>query len=440
MISLGFLFKRAKSFEALFWRFVLLTVIVMVLLLAMVLIVADATPLLTITLHVVVLVPFLIVAWKVSESLSAPLNSLAASLEAIRHEEYTLRTQPRFSMGAIKAMSDEVSLIADDLKARKINYDRQAVLVFNLIEQLATPIAVFDSSGCLHHGNDALSSWSGIPWRQARQCKAKQLGLQFNSGEQLPPFEIEDKHRAQYWQLRYSAFDLSGERYQLVVLTNVEQLIKSTEREAWQKMTRVLSHEINNSIAPIKSLAESLLELLGADQDNPKVSNALEVIANRSGSLMGFVDRYASLNQVYELDIKPFDIDMLIHKVAGLFEWDVTYRKSGIQIQSDEIMLEQVLINLLKNAVEASPKGKPIEIRVKKINQVVKISIKDHGPGIANQDNLFVPFYTTKANGKGIGLSLCRNILEQLNGRLELKNRHNSLGAEALIHLPFLQD
>lgn len=155
---------------------------------------------------------------------------------------------------------------------------------------------------------------------------------------------------------------------------------------------------------------------------------------------MGFVDRYASLNQVYELDIKPFDIDMLIHKVAGLFEWDVTYRKSGIQIQSDEIMLEQVLINLLKNAVEASPKGKPIEIRVKKINQVVKISIKDHGPGIANQDNLFVPFYTTKTNGKGIGLSLCRNILEQLNGRLELKNRHNSLGAEALIHLPFLQD
>ncbi|GEA10607.1 ATP-binding protein [Alteromonas sp. KUL49] len=433
---MGFLFKRAKSFEALFWRFVALTVIVMVLLIAVILILIDAKPLLTITVLVVAFVPFVIIAWKVYTALSAPLKSLAASLEAIRHEEYTLRTQPKFSAGAIKAMSEEVSLIADDLKARKINYDRQAVLVFNLIEQLATPIAVFDSIGCLHHGNDALSTWCGIPWRQARQCKAQQLGLRFNTGTQLPPWEIEDKHRAQHWQLRYSAFELSGERYQLVVMTNVEQLIKSTEREAWQKMTRVLSHEINNSMAPIKSLAESLLELLGTEQQNPKISSALEVIINRSGSLMGFVDRYASLNQVYEPDIKSLDIDVLINKVAGLFECDVRYKKSGIQIQSDEIMLEQVLINLLKNATEASPKGKPIEISVKKINMTVKVLIKDQGPGIANIDNLFVPFYTTKANGKGIGLSLCRNILEQLNGRLELKNRDDRAGAEAVINLP----
>ena len=425
-----------NSFERLYARFVLVSLLGLVLLLSVILTLIDASILLWVTLLLILIVPYLIGAWKVKNMLSTPLNSLAASLEAIRHEDYSLRTNPRFTAGAIKAISDEVSLIADDLKARKLNYDRQAVLVFNLIEQLATPIAVFDSNGRLHHGNDALSAWCGVPWRQAKQRKAEHFGLRFDQASDLPPWEIADQYRAQHWQLRYSEFTLSDERYQLVVLTNVEQIIKSTERDAWQKMTRVLSHEINNSMAPIKSLAESLLELLNREQQDAKVSNALEAIVNRSDGLMRFVDRYASLNQVYELDIQPFGFDSLMDKVSGIFERDIHYRASGIQIPSDPIMLEQVLINLIKNASEASPEGAAIEVGIKKVNASVHISIKDHGTGIANTDNLFVPFYTTKADGKGIGLSLCRNIVEQLGGRLMLKNRDDGQGAEAIIRLP----
>lgn len=433
---MGLIKRTEQSFEALYTRFVLLSLLMLVSLLAIVLHLVEATTLVWITLLLFILPPYLIIAWKVKTSLSTPLNSLSASLEAIRHEDYTLRTKPKFTDGAIKSISDEVSLIADDLKARKLNYDRQAVLVFNLIEQLATPIAVFDPNGRLHHGNDALSVWCGVPWRQAKQRRAEQFGLRFNASGDQQPWEIADQYRAQHWQLRYSEFSLSGERYQLVVLTNVEQLIKSTEKDAWQKMTRVLSHEINNSMAPIKSLAASLLELLPETQDNPKVKSALEAIVNRSDSLMRFVERYASLKQVYDLDIKSFSFDALMEKVSALFARDIHYRSNGIQIESDPIMLEQVLINLIKNAAEASPKDSTIEVSVKKVNALITISIKDSGTGIANTDNIFVPFYTTKSDGKGIGLALCRNIVEQLHGRLTLKNRADRLGAEAVICLP----
>jgi signal transduction histidine kinase len=200
-------------------------------------------------------------------------------------------------------------------------------------------------------------------------------------------------------------------------------------------MTRVLSHEINNSLSPIKSLAQSLVDVFTQCSDDKSAVEALEVIASRSNNLMQFVNRYASLNQQFEIKLEHVHLAKLIEKVTALFEHDIISDTQNVQVQADPILLEQVLINLIKNAVEASPKNKPVKVSVKQDSRVTHILVEDSGSGIANPDNLFVPFYTTKDNGKGIGLALSRNMIEQQGGRLTLQNKENEKGAKAEVIL-----
>jgi len=358
---------------------------------------------------------------------------LSASLEAVRHEDYSMRAHPKFNTGAFKTLSDEVNLMADDLRIRKLHYDQQAVLVLNLIEQLATPIAVFDQNGRLNHANDAFSIWYGKPWRQAKLVSAQTLGLMFEQTKEKTFWRVKDQDIATQWQLRHSEFSMQSESYQLVVLTNVEKIVNDTEQLAWHKMTRVLSHEINNSLSPIKSLAQSLVDVFAQQSNGQPAIEALEVIASRSDNLMQFVNRYASLNQKFEINIEQITLSELLTTITALFEHAIEIENCDIQINADPVLLEQVLINLIKNAVEASPKDSPVKISAVQDNLANKIMIEDLGSGIANPDNLFVPFYTTKEEGKGIGLALSRNMVEQQGGRLTLQNKKNSNGALAVV-------
>lgn len=421
------------SFEGLFAQFCAVALVLILIFLAIIAYLIDASLLAIVTVLLVVVMPFCFYAFYVKTAIRTPLLGLSASLEAVRNEDYSMRPHPKFSSGAIKVLSDEVSLMADDLRVRKLHYDQQAVLVLNLIEQLATPIAVFDQNGRLNHGNDAFSAWCGKPWQQAKLLSSSSLGLEFD--KQAIAWHIIDKDTASQWQLRHSNFSMLGDEFQLVVLTNIEKVVNESQRVAWHKMTRVLSHEINNSLSPIKSLAQSLVDVFTQCSDDKSAVEALEVIASRSNNLMQFVNRYASLNQQFEIKLEHVHLAKLIEKVTALFEHDIISDTQNVQVQADPILLEQVLINLIKNAVEASPKDKPVKVSVKQDSRVTHIRVEDSGSGIANPDNLFVPFYTTKDNGKGIGLALSRNMIEQQGGRLTLQNKENEKGAKAEVIL-----
>ena len=424
------------SFERLFDHFVGVSLTLILLLLAVIVYLIDASLLAIVTALLAVVLPYLFYAWKTKNAIKTPLLGLSASLEAVRNEDYSMRAHPKFNAGAIKLLSDEVNLMADDLRIRKLHYDQQAVLVLNLIEQLATPIAVFDQNGRLNHANDAFSIWCGKPWRQAKLMSAQSLGLVFEHSEnEVSTWKVQSDNSASQWQLRHSGFSMLGESYQLVVLTNIEKVVNETERLAWHKMTRVLSHEINNSLSPIKSLAQSLAEVFSQQTDNAAAIEALDVIASRSDSLMQFVNRYASLNQQYEVCVEELDLSMLIEKVVALFQHEILIQNCQLTVQADPVLLEQVLINLIKNAIEASPANTPVKVIGYQDNHHTQIRIEDSGSGIANKDNVFVPFYTTKEKGKGIGLALSRNMLEQQGGRLTLQNKEKEKGAEAVISL-----
>jgi len=248
-------------------------------------------------------------------------------------------------------------------------------------------------------------------------------------------WQLQDKDQHANWQVSQSNFLKDNQQYHLVVLTNITQAIRKTQQESWLQIIRVLSHEIHNSLTPIKSLAQSLVEM---ESTESRSKTALEVIVKRSKSLGEFVNRYANLYQ--NITVSPVFIpcSQLTKQLTTLFERkSLTIRSDISSMFVDPVLLEQVMINLIKNAIEASINTlEQIDIHFSQKANKIHITVSDSGRGIANSENIFVPFYSTKEDGSGIGLVLSRNIIEQHGGSLSLCNNENNPGATAKIILP----
>jgi two-component system nitrogen regulation sensor histidine kinase NtrY len=249
------------------------------------------------------------------------------------------------------------------------------------------------------------------------------------------------------WDIRRSTFREGGAQHQLLVLTDLSQTLREEERTAWQRLLRVLGHELNNSLAPIKSVAGSLADLLGR-QPRPAdwgedMQRGLEVISSRADSLARFVESYSKLARLPQPRFEPLNIRDLLLRVASL-ETRLPVKVvsgPGLIISGDNVQLEQLLINLVRNAVDASMEAAPasggaVEVSWAQSNGKVEVWIRDEGPGLANTANLFVPFFTTKVDGSGIGLVLSRQIAEAHGGTLTLENRAGLRGCEAVLRLP----
>ena len=229
----------------------------------------------------------------------------------------------------------------------------------------------------------------------------------------------------------------------MLVLTDLSQTLREEERTAWQRLLRVLGHELNNSLAPIKSVAGSLADLLARKPEPPDwrddMQRGLAVISSRADSLARFVESYSKLARLPQPRFEPLNIGALVSRVATLETRLPVNVVTGpdVSVQGDDAQLEQLLINLVRNAVDASLETHgDVEIGWRQRNGHVEVWVDDEGPGLANTANLFVPFFTTKAGGSGIGLVLSRQIAEAHGGTLTLENRQRSRGCEARLRLP----
>ncbi len=250
-------------------------------------------------------------------------------------------------------------------------------------------------------------------------------------------WQFSDALKQQEWQIRTSRFVDQGQENQLLIFINIKSALRNQEQEAWQKLIRVLSHEIRNSLTPVAALAQSLQQKVTQAREK----EALGVIEERCQHLRDFVARYAQFQQPIHIEHQLVNVQSLIEKTQGLFpQQRLTPSGQDIVLQTDPVLLQQVLINLLKNAEEAGSPPETVELTTQLIREhsreYCEIKILDQGQGITNEDNLFVPFYTTKSQGQGIGLNLCRHIVEQLGGQLHLTNRTDRQGACALVRLP----
>jgi len=408
----------------------------------LVLFLSEASKLITISVLVIVVssyVPWLFYSYN---RMTKPLINLGNSVEAISLEDYSIVAKAHYKNGIVAQLYNDISSLNIDLQQRKDRYNQDVYLIYRLIEKLATPVIVFNSKHQLTHANKAFNQWHGQPWQNVRGLNASRLGLVYSDDKQWS-FVKQSSHNG--WQIKASVFLDGKDDYQLLMLNNIEQEVRETQQQAWQQIIRILSHEIRNSLTPIQSLAQSLLSM---EEINARPKEALQVIYDRSYSLQAFVMRYANMTQPFKINAHYFSSKSFIAKSIGLFgneQFELNIQ--DIQVYADLVLLEQVIINLIQNGVdsnslrcaeanEKTDQTLPILISLRKSKNTLLLTIKDNGLGLSNPENLFVPFYTTKENGQGIGLFFCRNIIEKHGGKLSLEAR-KAQGAQAVIQLPY---
>ncbi|HSC26639.1 MAG TPA: ATP-binding protein, partial [Vicinamibacterales bacterium] len=251
------------------------------------------------------------------------------------------------------------------------------------------------------------------------------------------------------WEIRRSQFRQGGRPHELLVLSDLSQPLREEERQAWQRLIRVIGHEMNNSLAPIKSIAGSLSGLI--DREPPPqdwrddVQRGLGVIASRSESLSRFMNAYARLAKLPPPKLAPLDVSAFVDRVVTLEKAHHIEVAPGprLTVQGDGDQLEQLLINLIRNAVDAVREtGGRVRVGWQRVPgstpPSMELWVEDEGPGLSNTGNLFVPFFTTKPGGSGIGLVLSRQIAEAHGGSLVLENRdgRHGHGCRAALRLP----
>jgi nitrogen fixation/metabolism regulation signal transduction histidine kinase len=244
--------------------------------------------------------------------------------------------------------------------------------------------------------------------------------------------------------MRRTVFRESGLPHKLVVIADLSQPLREEELKAWQRLVRVIGHELNNSLAPIKSIAGSLNTMLRrpqrAEDWEQDMLGGLEIIEARAEGLNRFMQSYARLAKLPAPTRQRVELGPLLRRIVTLGKRENVDFIEGpeVELAIDAAQIEQVVINLVKNATEAVEESNTGKVRVtwRKFSGQIEIVVEDDGPGIANAQNLFVPFFTTKASGSGIGLVLCRQIAENHGGTLSLENREGTHGCVARLRLP----
>jgi len=349
-------------------------------------------------------------------------------IEAVRMEDYNQYAKPEFNKGQVGEFHQELKVLSEQLLTQKSRYDQHAFLVYQLIDQLNTPILVFNQKNQLAYANGAFTLLFDQPWQMYRHGSPKLLGL--IKQDDTWQFDVNSSSKNQQWQISQSEFIDNAEANLLLVFTNIESALRSSQQNAWQQIIRVMGHEIRNSLTPVSSLAESLSTRTESSRDQ----KALAVISERCHHLQDFISRYSSLSQKLNLNSQQVSVNQLIERLKGLFSgFEFKVSASVEWLWADQAFLEQVLINLIKNAHEAG--ADKVAMIINEVKGLHLIQVIDNGHGFANLENLFVPLFTTKQQGQGIGLSFCRNIIEQHEGSIELINNADA-GVTVSINLP----
>jgi nitrogen fixation/metabolism regulation signal transduction histidine kinase len=414
------------------------------------------------------------------EHVARPLQTLANVVAALREEDYSFRVRDAAANDAFGGLSAEVNELADLLSSQRSRAIEATALLRRVVKEIEAPLFAFDPGHVLVLVNPAgerllQRGSAGLLGSTAEECGLSHLLIAANESV----ITLLPGGSSPRWLLRRSAFRQEGIPHTLIVLSNISRVLREQEQTAWQRLLRVLGHELNNSLTPIKSIAGTLRErVAGISLDSEQkqdFTRGLEIIESRAGSLNRFVEAYRHLAQMPRPTLRPTPLAPLLRRVALLeIRLPVTVAPGPeITLNMDTDQIEQMLINLVRNGAEAaleaacgnpssvagakvsasaSPQGSPspsqsvedshqaaspeVCLRWKSDGDHVIIEIEDNGPGLANPTNAFVPFYTTKAGGSGIGLVFSRQIAEAHGGTVELFNRDDKQGCRVQVLLP----
>lgn len=370
---------------------------------------------------------------------SRPLSTAATLLDALRHGDYAHRARVSALHGPSAALLSEVNELADHLERERLRRHETQALLDALLDRIDVALLAFDADQRLVWWNPAAQGV--LRSRLRRGVAAESLeapGLL--SGPSEHSVTLQGPGGPEAFQLRRGVFHRGGERYHFALLASAQRVRREEERAAWQRLVRVLGHEVNSTLTPIHSLAGTCLSLLAERADAPpQLERALHAIEHRAQGLAHFIADYARLARLPEPRLERLRLSSCLPRLIALDERCPVQlvTRSPVEVLADPVLLEQALTNLLRNAVDASVEtGGSVSVDWQASEIEVVLSISDEGAGIVNPDNLFVPLFSTKKGGSGVGLVLARNIIEAHGGQLSLTNRTRTRGAVARITLP----
>ena len=404
----------------------------------------DAAPKVQWTLSLLILGFWLSLALAVQARVVRPLQTMANLLSALREGDFSVRARGARRDEPLGDVMTEINTLSRTLQEQRLSALEATALLRTVMEEIDVAIFAFDGDGRLRLANHAGQLLLGKPAERILGRDAAELGLtECLTGETPRLLTTTFASGSGRWGMRRSLFREGGRPHHLIVIGDLSRTLREEELRAWQRLVRVLGHELNNSLAPIKSIAGSLGSVLRrsprAEDWEEDMRAGLDIIENRAEGLSRFMQAYARLARLPVPILAPCEVPALISRVVAL-ETRLPVQIIGgppLTIQCDAAQIEQVLINLIKNAVEASQETVGgVRVGWKKTGAQLEIDIEDDGPGLANTANLFVPFFTTKSEGSGIGLVLCRQIAENHRGSLTLSNRDDATGCVAQLKLP----
>jgi two-component system, NtrC family, nitrogen regulation sensor histidine kinase NtrY len=338
----------------------------------------------------------------------------------------------------------EINALGDTLQRQRAEAIESTALLQSVMAAIDVAVFAFDMDGTLVLVNPAGERLVGRPAAELVGRRAEQLRLvAYLSGDVPRLIEQPFGPSSGRLELRRSRFRREGRPHDLLVFADLSRALREEEQQAWQRIVRVLSHEINNSLTPIKSIAHRVKRMIARAGDVPRaadIQEALTLIETRSGALGRFLRAYAQLARLPRPQPRPFDLAPLVRRVVDLEDrGSIGIRAaSDVRVSADPDQLEQLLINIVRNAVDATlDRGGAVWIDWSAgPSGGVEIVVEDEGPGLPDTSNLFVPFFTTKPTGSGIGLALSRQIAEAHGGTLRLSNRQDRVGCRAVLSLP----
>jgi two-component system, NtrC family, nitrogen regulation sensor histidine kinase NtrY len=375
------------------------------------------------------------------------MRTLNTLIEAIRSEDYSLRGTIARETGDLAELFQQINSLTDELQQTRQDSKELRGLLERIITQFNVAVVAYD-------GNDRIVLANHLTEKLLQVESSVMIGkpIKFYQLDRILP--AQNSHLLEYafpgargrWQVSRQTYIHNGKQGNLLFIADLEQVLSEQEIKAWQRLIRVVAHEVNNSLTPIMSLCQTLSSILGKQAANGDVPQqdglleGLEVISERARNLKNFISDYARIAHLPDAQKKQFDLLVSIGRILTIYREErieFVTTETAVLVFGDQTQIEQVLINLIKNAIEANAdKTKTIVISVACNESSCKVNVSDEGSGISNQANLFVPFYTTKPQGAGIGLALARRIVAAHNGDLQLQNREDAAGAIATLTLP----
>ena len=383
------------------------------------------------------------VTFALRDRIIRPLQTVSNLLAALREDDFSIRARGAIANDALGQVMLEVNTLAETLRTQRLGAQEATVLLRAVMAEIDVAIFAFDSDRRLVLVNRFGERLLGRAGSELVGHLADDLGLQHALGSTSTIQDLSFPGGVGRWEIRRTKFWQGGSPHELFALSDLSQPLREQERQAWRRLIRVIGHELNNSLAPIKSIAGSLESLLG--RDNPPedwrddMRSGLAVIGSRADALSRFTTAYARLARLPAPSRRPVDFSPLMRRVVSLeLRLPIHIETCDeVSVTADPDQLEQLLINLLRNAVDAALEtGGGVSASWISSDHLLEVRIDDQGPGLQNTGNLFVPFFTTKAGGSGIGLVLCRQIAEGHGGSLTLENRSDERGVRATLRLP----